>query len=252
MFEGDFPDHRTFWHLFVLQENKRSFKLQKMYFWNRPRNSSQIRIGLQPAPAQPDCTQCTFKSLSAKSCVGVSSCSLRRSSEGSHSRSRAWFHSWWHPQMLQGLVPCCTLSEVLAHPANLPPNTAIPALEITSLANLWGATPDRVQSPWTRCKGILQSELNGPLPSRPAFRHTVLLLPLLSATLPFADTAAFCNAEAYPCWNGLWSSRWGLRKVSSQTRAACLSEAFYAAETKGSGGRYWFRRALLVAKRKGE
>lgn len=219
-----------------------------MYFWNRPRNSSQIHVGLQPAPAQPDCTQCTFKSLGAKSCVGVSSCSLRSSSEGSHSRSRAWFHSWWHPQMLQGLVPCCILSDVLAHPANPPPNTAVPAPawptfeepRLTGFSSLGLAARVSYSLSWTALSPPGQ------------LSDTRFSCSPCSATLPFADSAAFCNAEAHTCWNGLWSSRWGLRKVSSQTRAACLSEAFYAAETKGLGGRYWFRRVLLVAKRKGE
>lgn len=89
-------------------------------------------------------------------------------------------------------------------------------------------------------------ELPSPLPSQ-AFRSTVLLLPLLSIVSVFPDVAALCDAEVRTCRQSLWSSRWCLWKVSSQTRPACLSEAFYATETKGLGGSYF-----LVAKRKGE
>lgn len=185
--EGDVPDHHTFCHRFVLQENKRNFRLQKMYFWNRPWNSSQTSVGLQPAPVQSDCTECTFKSLGAESRVGVSSCSLQGCSKGSHSHSTAWFCSWWHPQTLQRLVPCCILwkrwhtSQPTSTHSSSSTGNDQPGQPLGSRAWL-GSVPR------TRCRGVLRSELNYPLPSWQALRRTDLLLPLLSVTLVFLLT----------------------------------------------------------------
>lgn len=63
--------------------------------------------------------------------------------------------------------------------------------------------PDRVQSPWIHHEGIVQPEPNYPLPSWRAFGSAALLLPLLSVTLAFADTAAVRNAEVRTRWSKL-------------------------------------------------
>lgn len=178
VFEGDIPDNCTFLPPICSVEGKefQSPAPPQIYFWNRQWNPLR-RTCLQPAPVEPDCTQRTFKSLSAKSCVKVSSCSLQRASEGSHLCSRASFHSWWQPQMLRSLVPCHIPSDMLADPGGLAPNSAVPALETTQhqsgqpLISLTGSGPLGLTA-----RGSYS--LSHPGPFWRSFRSTILLLPL--------------------------------------------------------------------------
>lgn len=123
VFEGDTPAYNTFCPLWSAE--LKEFHIQINVFLNRPGNSAQTWC-LAASSCTADCSPCTSKCLGAEPCVGVSSCSLQRSSRdcrlspelfargGTCRRCQVW--SPLHPVA------------VLAHPTSLS-HTGAPALD---------------------------------------------------------------------------------------------------------------------------
>lgn len=153
-----------------------------------------------------------------------------RSSQWLRSRPAVWFCFWWHPQMLQSLVPHCILLDALVPPARpLQPWKwpARPRGRSRAWAGpvLWDSLPARLTA-WAEP------------PSPPAALRGSGFPRSLSRGCLQASLLQYCWST--PVLGGLWSSRWCLRKALLPARAACLSEAL----CRWNEG---FRRGLLTS-----